>query len=417
MRHHRGVSLVEALVALAVMAFGMLAIVGVQSTMRLNSDVAKQRSEAVRIAQEAMERWRAYSVLDAAADRTAYADLSTLDDAAVAGYTTNTTFTLSRNVIDVPVLNQKELQISVSWTDRAGTPQRVALNTVVALADPAMAGAIVTPPAGNPSKRPRNRHASIPVTAKDVGGGLSAFKPPVPGGGTVAWVFNNVTGLIVGVCSVPASTDTRDLTREAIEGCSDTTLAHLLAGHVRFWSSTVQPTAADAESPTGRARNLDIAVTLTSTGHPGDPSCYDDAPTTLAESLGRTDVAYYCMIPANTAHAWSGYSTIVPRAFTDYEESKWSIPTVAEPDSTHLLCRYTPAASDSVVVPNWQHPWMYRIEYADPSTRRVPLAMPPLTNQNFFVIRSGLLCPTDVAPDIAAGDFINSNTLRHLPRS
>jgi Tfp pilus assembly protein PilV len=54
--HSRGVSLVEAMVALAVMAFGMLAEVGVQTTLRLNADVAKQRSEATRIAQETLER-------------------------------------------------------------------------------------------------------------------------------------------------------------------------------------------------------------------------------------------------------------------------------------------------------------------------------------------------------------------------
>ena len=44
----RGISLVEALVAMLVMSFGMLAIVGLQATLRLNADVAKQRAEAVR---------------------------------------------------------------------------------------------------------------------------------------------------------------------------------------------------------------------------------------------------------------------------------------------------------------------------------------------------------------------------------
>ncbi len=55
----RGISLIEAVVALAVMAFGMLAFVGLQSSLRFNGDVAKQRAEAVRIAQEAIEQWRA----------------------------------------------------------------------------------------------------------------------------------------------------------------------------------------------------------------------------------------------------------------------------------------------------------------------------------------------------------------------
>ena len=57
----RGVSLIEAIVAMAVMAFGMMAIVGLQTTLRQNSDIAKQRSEAVRIAEEAIEQWRGYS--------------------------------------------------------------------------------------------------------------------------------------------------------------------------------------------------------------------------------------------------------------------------------------------------------------------------------------------------------------------
>jgi len=175
MRTQRGVSLVEALVALAVMAFGMLAIVGVQSTMRLNSDVSKQRSEAVRIAQETVENWRAYSVLDATAERAAYADLASQADTEVVGLTTNTTFMLSRGVIDLPAQNQKAFQVDVSWADRAGTPQRVTLNSVIALADPALTGALVTTPSGNPSRRPRGRHAAVPLEAKDMGGGLSAF--------------------------------------------------------------------------------------------------------------------------------------------------------------------------------------------------------------------------------------------------
>ncbi len=62
-RAQRGVSLVEAIVAMAVMAFGMMAIVGLQTTLRANSDVAKQRSEAVRIAEEAIETARAFSLM------------------------------------------------------------------------------------------------------------------------------------------------------------------------------------------------------------------------------------------------------------------------------------------------------------------------------------------------------------------
>ena len=39
-----GVSLIEALVALAVMAFGILGVVGMQSNMRTGADISRQRS-------------------------------------------------------------------------------------------------------------------------------------------------------------------------------------------------------------------------------------------------------------------------------------------------------------------------------------------------------------------------------------
>jgi Tfp pilus assembly protein PilV len=73
-RLQRGISLIEALLALAVMALGMMGLVGVQSTLRSTSDVAKQRSEAVRIAQAEIERWRAFDALNGGAN-TNYADL------------------------------------------------------------------------------------------------------------------------------------------------------------------------------------------------------------------------------------------------------------------------------------------------------------------------------------------------------
>ena len=94
----RGVSLVEAIVAMAVMAFGMMALVGLQTTLRLNADVAKQRSEAVRIGEAAIENWRAFSTMPITAGVKAYGDiaLGVLADEAVAG--SNATYTLKRTV-------------------------------------------------------------------------------------------------------------------------------------------------------------------------------------------------------------------------------------------------------------------------------------------------------------------------------
>ena len=45
----RGIGIIEALVSLLVLALGMMSFAALQARLRLNSDVAKQRSEAVRL--------------------------------------------------------------------------------------------------------------------------------------------------------------------------------------------------------------------------------------------------------------------------------------------------------------------------------------------------------------------------------
>jgi hypothetical protein len=257
-----------------------------------------------------------------------------------------------------------------------------------------------------------------------MGNGSSAFKPPQAGGGTIAWVFNNTSGMITGVCTVAATTLTADLTLSDIAGCSDNTLAHLLSGYVRFALEGVTPSAAIAESPLGNPRRLDMQVFLATPQpageeseweHPGPPECYDDAPATTADAITGKAVSYYCLIPANTKRVWAGYATIEPLPFTDDSSTAWSVPVSGLLSTTHLLCRYTPATSNSQVVPNIQHPRMYRVEYLDPNTGRYPIPMTPLPNQNFLVVESAYACPTDGPPNPSVGDFVNSNTLEHLP--
>ena len=72
----RGVSLIEALLALVVMSLGMLAVVGVQATLRSNGDLSRQRAEAVRLAQEGTETWRTFTSVTAVAGQVDYADIA-----------------------------------------------------------------------------------------------------------------------------------------------------------------------------------------------------------------------------------------------------------------------------------------------------------------------------------------------------
>jgi Tfp pilus assembly protein PilV len=427
MRRHRlggrtaGTSLVEALVAMAIMAFGMLAVVGIQATLRLNADVAKQRSEAVRIAQEAMEAARGFSTIATTAGRVAYDDITDVSNLAVVSDTANTAFLLSRSVVALTAPDRKEISVRVAWTDRAGTPQQVELLSVIGANDPAVSLALGARPNGIPERQPLGRHPAIPAAATDMQDGTSALKPP-GAASAVLWVFDNLTGVVVGVCNT-VTTGQDELTRADTQACINATsgIGLPLSGYVRFATDMIdtttglprQPTASDAENPASTARNLAVALALTSTGHPSPGyACYANAPS--SSTTTRRTVRYYCVIlfNAGVAPVWSGTSTLTPLPYTESGETAWRIADDAD-DATanrYRVCRYTPATSDAQVIPNQWHPR----SYADVSI------LQPLTDQNFLVIRAGdgtvpFNCPTDSAANPAAGDFVNSNTLVQQP--
>jgi Tfp pilus assembly protein PilV len=94
-----GFTLLEALIALLVTSFGMLAIAAFQGTLPGSSDLAKQRSEAVRLAQLKIEQLRAYEQVasDGAGNKFDYtSDVVSGSDTigpSNGAYTTNTTYT------------------------------------------------------------------------------------------------------------------------------------------------------------------------------------------------------------------------------------------------------------------------------------------------------------------------------------
>jgi hypothetical protein len=232
--------------------------------------------------------------------------------------------------------------------------------------------------------------------------------------GTIAWVFNNTTGLIVGQCTVAAGTTTTQLAYWDLAWCSSNASMHLLAGAVRFSTGTTQPTASDAETPESPVRNLDIRLDLAGAR---SYQCFDDAPTTSVAAASQIAVRYYCAITANAARTWQGTAMVVPRPFTDIAGSSWRVQDNGLPTGTvvdHRLCRYTPATSESQWVSNDFHPRVYGFTDA---ARLVPQTTPMgnLLEQNFLVVRATHTCPTDVPANIAARDFVNSNTLEHLP--
>ena len=390
-RHQAGVTLVEALVALLIMAFGMVAMVGLQANMRRSADLAKQRSEAVRIAQQDLERLRAYSQLtrDEATpeDTISFDQIVTDEPPGVGDAITNTSFTLQRTVTPAADGSSESVDVVVSWKDRADATQSVRLRSVIARVDPKLSAALIVAPDGSPTRRPMNRSTIIPVEAKDLGDGRSVFKPPQSG--SIAWIFDNISGVIVSRCSGLSETATSAsiAASDVATLCNNSITAYLLSGYVRFSTGDTP----DPIMPGSSALPLDVVLAVTPADAYPTPAyqCFDDAPASASNT--QTDgVRYFCAVYASssTPPSWSGTA---------------SLTGIATGEAGYKICRYSADYDGNGTISNLEHPQRY-------STVSVGL-----TGQNYLVIRAAANCPSGHAYDPTNGYFFDSRTVQHQP--
>lgn len=373
-RRLRGITLVEALVALAVMGFGTLAVLGVQTNLRLNAEVAKQRNEALRLAQSEIERLGGY------ADIATYAALASAAPAAAPAVPfSNTAYEITRQVVDARVNPddpvRKALAVDVRWQDRTGQPQGVRLSTAVHGVPPALAGSLSVPMNTTAGTAPLGRAVPIPAPALDMGDGTSRFTPP---GASFQWVFNNVTGYITQSCTGGVCTNFN---------------ARLLAGFVAF-AEQGRPLDEQAELATGVGTAFGVEV-LQVAPVPGTVVCFVD-PT------GTSRVAYYCAVPLSGGARWSGRANVTGLLLA----TSIADPGSMAPPTVYRVCRYTPFRAHKIVpteMRNDQHP----LDYVDVTVS--------LTNQNFLVIPAGNGRRPNDCPDDRPSTFIQSTTWHHQP--
>ncbi|MBX3605299.1 MAG: hypothetical protein KF788_08505 [Piscinibacter sp.] len=133
MASHRGFGLVEALIGLLVLTLGLLAVLRAQPEWRRQAEVARQRSEALRLAQAELERLRAAPAAPMPGE-------SLIDDPA-----SSTAYRLQREVDGGSWPGIVSLTVTATWTDHGGQPQQVRLPTLRATLDPVLAGVAVLP--------------------------------------------------------------------------------------------------------------------------------------------------------------------------------------------------------------------------------------------------------------------------------
>lgn len=134
-RRQRGLTLIEAMLGAAVLAVGMLALLRFQPELLRHAEAARQRSEAMRLAQQDLEGLRALVTLEAfeAIDHAA----ATFEPDGLGG----ARFTLSRRVERGAWPGAHAVDVTVAWADRQGEPQQLTLSTLLAPPRPGLAAA------------------------------------------------------------------------------------------------------------------------------------------------------------------------------------------------------------------------------------------------------------------------------------
>jgi Tfp pilus assembly protein PilV len=287
----RGITLVEALIGVLLLSLGLLGALRLQSWLRLNGDVARQRTEAVRLAQQDMEHMRGFanaSQFQAITNQRSEADHPL------------TLFTLDRTVsANAPLKNSL---VAVSWQDRGGSAQTVTLHSNIAGLPPVYSAALALP-SQDQTLSPR-RH--LPPGANRLSDGRSALKPTSNAG--VAWIINTATGEVSAECTVPATLAARDITEADLTRCTELT-ARLLRGYIRFSLGPVP----DAQ----QANDEPLALTLT----PAIARCETESVRHASERY----LAYTCLLPVGATEPLR----IVPEG--------WAFGATA---STYKACRY-----------------------------------------------------------------------------
>jgi len=240
-----GFTIVEALVSLIIMGFGIFALAGMQTALSNSADIAKQRTEAVRLAEEKIESLRSYTGITSTLVGQSTVSTSALNWNALAGgsdsITTNATFTRTWTLGGAITDPMRALTVNVAWTDRANAAQVVSLSSILSQTDPADSGFLGFPlPLNTNLKRPKNRSLDIPIPAIDLGTGKSA----IAFGATGQFVtLDNIAGNVVQLCTptgLPTNPTTEQvvaaLTNASTSNCTSIT-GYLLTGYVAQDSS------------------------------------------------------------------------------------------------------------------------------------------------------------------------------------
>ncbi len=137
------ISLIEVLVALAVVSIGVIALIKFQANMATDRLITAQQAEALSLARGFMSETRHAQNLFL----TQIPGGPILGEP-VSGSTVHisgtTTYQLNRVIVDNATPEYKEITVTVSWTDPKGTSRSVVVGSKIASVDPNKVGEVMT---------------------------------------------------------------------------------------------------------------------------------------------------------------------------------------------------------------------------------------------------------------------------------
>lgn len=131
MKNQIGVTIIEVLIAFAILAFGVMTLLQFQNSSLRMANLTHRQNEAYFLAEKKLNETKHFVELTSTPSVADYNDIAV--GQTIETYTgLNTTYTITTNVTEDTTLNYKEIAVTVTWTDPNGsTVQSVSLNSVI----------------------------------------------------------------------------------------------------------------------------------------------------------------------------------------------------------------------------------------------------------------------------------------------
>ena len=135
-----GISLVEVLITLAILAGGIAALVKFQGDLLRGGGAISQNNVAIMIAQDKLDDLQHFLSVQSVNGQKSYASITTGEtDKVVSG----TSFKVKWDVTDQTNPDHKQVKVTVSWVNSKSETQAVVLNSIVGKIDPVTSGKIM----------------------------------------------------------------------------------------------------------------------------------------------------------------------------------------------------------------------------------------------------------------------------------